>query len=307
MKIPHPIQYQGSKRNLAPAIIKYIPNNADRIVEPFAGTGAISIACASAGIAKEYWLNDANRPLSRLLELVIHQPDELADFYEALWNRQHADSVAHYYEVRDQFNRTHDPRLFLYLLSRCVKGSVRYNSDGRFNQSPDKRRKGAKPENMRKNICGVALLLKEKARVTCLDYKAMIGKIESSDLVYMDPPYQGVCRDKDHRYSSHIDHGEFVDFLAALNQKDVPYLISYDGRCGNKKYGRDLPESLGLKRLEIEAGRSSQATLLGKKQITVESLYLSKALLERLHGEPQHRKMGGWEQLMLPEAESAYA
>jgi len=32
--------------------------------------------------------------------------------------------------------------MLLYLLDRCVKGAVRYNKEGWFNQSPDKRRLG---------------------------------------------------------------------------------------------------------------------------------------------------------------------
>jgi DNA adenine methylase len=39
---------------------------------------------------------------------------------------------------------------------------------------------------------------------------------------------------------------------------------------------------LGLHLVELDAGRSSQATLLGRAEVTVESLYLSPALAERL-------------------------
>ena len=46
MKFPQPIQYQGSKRLLAPLILRYVPEDAARLVEPFAGTGALSIAAA---------------------------------------------------------------------------------------------------------------------------------------------------------------------------------------------------------------------------------------------------------------------
>lgn len=42
-KIPHPIQYQGSKRNLAPVILRYVPQNVDCLIEPFADSAAISI------------------------------------------------------------------------------------------------------------------------------------------------------------------------------------------------------------------------------------------------------------------------
>jgi site-specific DNA-adenine methylase len=47
MKVPHPIQYQGSKRSLASTILRYFPIKFPRLVEPFAGTAAISIACAA--------------------------------------------------------------------------------------------------------------------------------------------------------------------------------------------------------------------------------------------------------------------
>ncbi|HBB31201.1 MAG TPA: hypothetical protein DDZ80_05770 [Cyanobacteria bacterium UBA8803] len=41
--LPHPIQYQGSKRNLASNILRFLPNRVERLVEPFAGTAAVSI------------------------------------------------------------------------------------------------------------------------------------------------------------------------------------------------------------------------------------------------------------------------
>ena len=59
----------------------------------------------------------------------------------------------------------------------------------------------------------------------------------------------------------------------------MDYLISYDGECGGKEYGKELPESLGCKKIMLNAGVSSQATLLGKKEITFEALYISESLI----------------------------
>lgn len=42
--IPHIVQYQGSKRILAPQILQYIPKKFNRLIEPFAGMAAITIA-----------------------------------------------------------------------------------------------------------------------------------------------------------------------------------------------------------------------------------------------------------------------
>ncbi|HCI82826.1 MAG TPA: DNA adenine methylase, partial [Ktedonobacter sp.] len=62
-----------------------------------------------------------------------------------------------------------------------------------------------------------------------------------------------------------------IEALADLNQRHVPFLLSYDGRCGDKTYGELLPESLNVTRLELHAGRSSQSTLNGGSDVTVES------------------------------------
>lgn len=277
--LPHPIQYQGSKRNLASDILRFLPNRVERLVEPFTGTAAVSIAAASKHISQNFWLNDLNKPLIELLKLIVERPNEIVDAYAQIWNGQHHDSIGHYFEVRERFNRSNDPKLFLYLLARCVKGAVRYNSKGFFNQSPDKRRKGTQPEKMRKNVEGVSTLLKGKCKFTCLDYREVLAEVKSNDFVYMDPPYQGVCGARDSRYFSGINFDDFVLALEQLNRKGVAFAISYDGKRGNKTFGNTLPKELGLKRIEIEVGRSSQATLLGREEITVESLYLSSNLV----------------------------
>jgi DNA adenine methylase len=307
MKLPHPIQYQGSKRTLASTILRYFPNKFTRLVEPFAGSAAVSIACAARGKANSYWINDLNKPLAELLGLIINRPAEIAASYKTIWNQQHNDSLEHYYRVREDFNRTGDPRLFLYLLARCVKGSVRYNTDGLFNQSPDKRRHGTQPETMKENIFGVSALLKGKSVISSLDYKDVLSNVNEDDVVYMDPPYQGVCGDRDSRYFSGILYDEFVVSLKKLNACNVRYAVSYDGRTGNKTFGTRLPGSLLLILIELEAGRSSQATLLKREAITVESLYLSQRLAMEVAASPYFHRRRETEQLVLMESLGRYA
>lgn len=307
MKLPHPIQYQGSKRSLASIILRYFPNKFPRLVEPFSGSAAISVACAARGKANSYWINDLNKPLAELLGLIINHPVEIANYYETIWNQQHDDPIEHYYRVREDFNRTGDPRLFLYLLARCAKGSVRYNTEGLFNQSPDKRRHGTRPETMRDNIFGVSTLLKGKSVISSLDYKDVLSNVNEDDVVYMDPPYQGVCGDRDSRYFSGISYEEFLAALSELNVRQIRYAVSYDGRTGNKTFGNRLPESLSLTLIELEAGRSSQATLLGRDAITVESLYLSPRLAIEVKASPYFHRKRETKQLVLMETRRRYA
>ena len=280
--VPHPFPYQGSKRQLAREIVSCIPANTKRLVEPFVGSGAVTLACARLHKAERYLLNDAHGSVVELWRAIIHDPEGLARKYEQLWADQRGRERAYYDQIRESFNRTEEPHFFLYLLARCVKAAVRYNRNGEFNNSPDNRRRGMHPDTMRLNLRLASELLRGKAEVSCEDYRAVLCSLRSDDVVYMDPPYQGVCDRHNHRYVRGVDYQEFVESLAGLNEAGIPFLVSYDGRTGDKTHGRLLPKSLKLHRLEIQVGRSTQATLLGRDEVTVESLYLSHTLLGRL-------------------------
>ena len=282
MKVPHPIPYQGSKRQIAAHILSFFPHEISTLIEPFAGSAAISIAAACYGKSSRFHLNDVNHPLMALWNQMINNPKAIAEKYEQLWNEQQDRAREFYDEVRDKFNRNHEPDLLLYLLARCVKASVRYNPKGEFNQSPDNRRLGRHPQRMAEDIYAVSNLFRERTIVTSKDYREVLKYANSTDLVYMDPPYQGVCSNGDSRYYSGIELNEFVEALVKLNKKGVPFILSYDGRTGDKSFGQELPLDLELHRIEIDAGRSSQSTLLGRSEVTFESIYLSLALTKRL-------------------------
>ena len=138
---------------------------------------------------------------------------------------------------------------------------------------------------MRQEIFQVSKYLKGKSEFKSCDFREIFEMSQPEDLVYMDPPYQGTCNNRDPRYFRGIEFDSFVESLEYLNQKHVPYLISYDGKTGNKTYGNDLPKHLGLHKILIEVGRSTQSTLLGNSDITYEALYLSKSLINKLSKE----------------------
>jgi len=282
MNIPQPFPYQGSKRKLAPAILAALPENTAALIEPFAGSGAVSLAAAHGGKAQRFVLNDINAPLMALWERIIDQPAVLALHYERLWQAQQGREKAFYFHLRDEFNRTHSPHCLLYLLARCVKAAIRYNRQGEFNQSPDNRRKGMYPQTMQANLLRTSQLLRGRTVITALDYREVLHNVQPLDVVYLDPPYQGVSQNQDPRYLQGLSFEALTAALYDLNAKSVSYLISYDGRTGTKAYGRPLPDALGLLHLEINAGRSTQDTLLGRNGVTYESLYLSPALSARL-------------------------
>lgn len=280
LKVPHPIPYQGSKRNLAKYILPFLPNNIDQLIEPFAGSGAISIAASLNNKAQKYWLNDINSPLICLLKKMVEEPELVSNKYNEVWQGQLENPKEYFLMVRDLFNKNHEPELLLYLLARCVKNAVRYNDKGEFNQSSDNRRLGRSPQRMQKEIKNFSSLMKEHTVFTSLDYSEILKEASINDWIYMDPPYMGTIGSSK-RYIQGLDLEKFIYNLGLLNKRDIPFVISFDGKTGEKEYGEELPSHLELFRIEINAGKSSQATLQGKDEETLESLYLSKEALKR--------------------------
>lgn len=252
---------------------------------------AISIAVAKQEMCDTFVINDLNSALVGILEQAIDSPDELYREYTKVWSAQFEHSeghVAHFYQIRNEYNGGDTtPAKMLYLLARCVKGSVRYGSNGKFNQSPDKRRNGTAPKTLRQNIDAISYYLKGRTAFFSLDYKEVLDMTQKGDIVYMDPPYQGTSNVRDSRYISGLDFDEFVCSIDKLNSRGVDYLISYDGSCGEKQYGREMPKELGLKKVLLNAGLSSQSLLLGKKETTYEVLYVSQGLQQYMPSEKE--------------------
>jgi DNA adenine methylase len=276
--IPHPIPYQGSKRRLAPLILSYAPRSVAKLIEPFAGSAAITLAASVQNVAKWYVIGDSLEPLAQLWKAIIEEPETLAEEYEAVWKAQNKGSRDHFLAVRAEFNKSRKPVFLLYLMARCVKNAVRFNAYGEFNQSADHRRKGMHPDKMLQQIYGASKLLTQRCRIECADYQALLEEATQKDLVYMDPPYMGVSGVRDPRYHQQLDLAKLIHNLERLNSRGVPFLLSFDGSLGSKEYGPELPKELKLTRVSVHTGRSSQATLNGDDAETVESVYLSPGI-----------------------------
>ncbi len=240
--VPHPIPYQGSKRRLAPAILSHIPaNRYTRLVEPFAGSAAVTLAAASRTKFSSYVIGDALEPLIRLWKIVIDSPREAADEYETLWLRERQKPIDAYYEIRSEFNVDHNPSKLLYLLARCVKNAVRFNPSGEFNQSPDKRRTGTRPQLMKAELFAAHRLLAGKCQAVHTDFLPLFLSAQEGDLFYLDPPYQGTSEGRDQRYIAGVSRDRMIEGLTILNEKSIPFILSYDGFLWRTRLRRPSP------------------------------------------------------------------
>jgi len=282
MNPPHVIPYQGSKRKLAEQILSNVQFKIEGdFYEPFAGSAAITLAAATKNMAQGYVIGDKFSPLTKLWSKIINDPIYVSDEYSKIWHSQLDDPKNYFLQIREEFNKDNDPVKFLYLVARCVKNAIRFNASGEFNQSSDNRRLGTKPKKLESGVKKVSSLLKNKTEIVSGDFMEILSNATSDDIVYMDPPWQGTSNKKNPRYAFLLELDQLIEGLNELNLRGVPYLLSFDGTCGDKKYGKDLPEFLNLKKTWLDAGRSSQAILLGRDDVTVESLYLSPALIKK--------------------------
>ena len=276
--IPHPIPYQGSKRRLAKAILCHVPDSfCQRLVEPFAGSAAVTLAAAAQQKFHSYLIGDALDPLIGVWNAILDTPEAIANRYEILWHQERERPLDVYYEIRSEFNRDRDPAKLLYLLARCVKNAVRFNPSGEFNQSADKRRTGTRPETMRAEIFAAHRVLNGKCRAICCDFMTLFEQARKGDFFYLDPPYQGTSDGRDRRYIAGLSREQLIVGIELLNSRQIPFILSYDGSSGQRSYGEPLPVELG-KRILLDVGRSSQATLNGREDVTVESLYVAHVL-----------------------------
>lgn len=278
MRLPHPIPYQGSKRNLAPLIGGYVPADIAAWYEPFAGSAAMALWVARHRRPRRVVLGDSLAPLMHLWDAILRSPQGTAARYAEIWAGQKPGDATYFNRVRERFNAQRDPVDLLYLLCRCVKNAVRFNAKGNFTQSVDKRRLGMHPSKMSVAIEGASELLRGRTETRSGDWLDILADAGPDDFAYMDPPYLGTSTGRDRRYAEWMPQERLVAGLRSLNARGIRFALSYDGMCGDKVYGPPLPDDLPMARLHIHAGRSSQATLNGDTAETVESLYLSKGL-----------------------------
>ena len=98
---------------------------------------------AANGMANKYVVADKFEALAELWRMMVFSPDLLIEEYTSLWNSQLTDPALFFNKTRDDFNTTKSPSALLYLIARCVKNAIRFNSNGDFNQGADHRKRSS--------------------------------------------------------------------------------------------------------------------------------------------------------------------
>jgi DNA adenine methylase len=214
---------------------------------------------------------DIFEPLISFWNLVKNEPEIIINNYQEQWQLLQDQGFTYFYEVRERFNREMNPFDLNFITRTCVNGIVRFNNEGKFNNSFHVSRPGMNPDKFRKIVDQWSERI-QCVKFVCQDYLKTILEAKAGDFVYFDPPY--ACN-KD-RYIENLDQDRFFKALEILNQKDIKWALSYDGRRGLKDYQKAFPEKLYKRRLFVRSGNSAVRKVLhGPIECVEESLYLN--------------------------------
>lgn len=210
------LKWAGGKRQLLPALRRFVPEEFEGYYEPFIGSGALFFDLYNHGrlAAKRVILADRNADLVGCYGQVRDHVDALVDALRLL-AADHARSPRdHYCEVRDRrFNpvrlqalaegrglaASYTPALaamLIYLNRTGFNGLFRLNRRHEFNVPPGRYVKPAICDEPNLRAVSAALSA-ETVQLVEGSFVDSVGSAREGDLVYFDPPYAPLSRTAD--------------------------------------------------------------------------------------------------------------
>lgn len=269
------IKWSGSKRSQASNIISYFPNEIETYYEPFCGGGSVmgTLLFESDIKPKHIICSDLNNDLISLFNKIKSEPLEVFKRYNEMWlllNKDEDKALKRTYfeKIRKEFNETHDPYMFMFIMRTTTNGMPRYNKKGEFNNSFHITRNGIIPNTLEKIIYDWSSML-NKNNVEFINCSFDALKPTVNDFIYLDPPYilsKGM-------YFGNFDNNKLWDWLRNI---ECDYIMSYDGISGEIDNTYEVPTDLYSKHIYLKSGNSSFKRTIGKSNdsIVYESLYI---------------------------------
>ena len=268
---PSLIKWTGSKRSQAASIASLFPNPSEdsTYFEPFLGSGAVlyyGIQHFQKAVA-----SDIYAPLIDLWNNIKNNSSFVIQQYTRDWDLLQSSFPEYFYTVRDRFNNQSNGFDLLFLSRTCVNGIIRFNADGKFNNSIHLSRRGMLPSRFSQIVLQWTHIIQNTNFKTC-DYQDILKLVKEGDFVYLDPPYAN----SHNRYINDLDIHRFIEFLDALNARDVKWALSFDGTRGGTDLSYEIPRSLYKYKTLLTSGNSAVQNVLNSSVEPVqESLYLN--------------------------------
>jgi DNA adenine methylase len=247
---PQLLKWVGNKQRYAHIITSFLPDNYNKYIEPFMGTGAILAAMnPSRGLA-----GDTLKPLIDIMKLVKKDSAVLIDSYEKHWIKYNRDPKGYYLKVRESYNNSPNALDLLFLSRSCYGGVVRFTRAGKMS-TPIGPHRPIPPNSFAKRALDWAERIKNVDFI-CADYKETMSHAKENDVVYCDPPYvdsQSIL------YGAQtFNINELFEMISKSARKGAKVALSIDGskKSGKKVIMFDFPDGLFKRELIVDNGSS---------------------------------------------------
>jgi DNA adenine methylase len=225
VRVP-PIKCQGIKTKLVPFIACSIRWQGEgRWIEPFLGSGVVAFNLKP----RQALLADINPHIIRFYQAIQRNeitPQVVREFLTEEGRRLVREGEAHYYAIRERFNREQNPLDFLFLNRAGFNGLVRFNRQGELNVPFCRKPERFSPAYISKIVNQVRwvyqLLQTHEWEFRVAHWEQTLSEATPSDFAYLDPPYEGRHAD----YYNQWDTEDTHHLLEILKRLQCGYALS---------------------------------------------------------------------------------
>lgn len=188
-----PLKIQGIKTKIIPYIKNILNWDSNGVYfEPFMGSGVVGFNLAP----KRAIFSDNNPHIISFyqnIQIGIINKDSVRKYLQYEGDILQKQGQERYLEIRERFNKEHNPFDFLFLNRSCFNGLMRFNSSGVFNVpycKKDARFSKGYITKIVNQIDWVANLIKNKDyEFKVCDFSSVLQEAKENDFIYCDPPY----------------------------------------------------------------------------------------------------------------------
>lgn len=225
------LYYLGAKETILDVVLRLVPHDAVRLIEPFTGSGALASGLAFRFNKIE--ASDLNAELIEAHKLAIESTEDFLAELAPLFSASGSNQKSFYDAVRTAFNAsnnlTEKAALLVFMNRKGFKGLMRRNSKGEFNVPFwEDRANEAIPEAQ---IREFAERLAGKTRFSTRDFRKSLEGAGKGDFCYLDPPYLAE-QGKDDTFAEYVgafgvkDHEEMAALCRAAANNGATVVVS---------------------------------------------------------------------------------
>lgn len=246
------LKWAGNKIRLMETLQSYI-GNPNIFVEPFGGSLSVSLNTS----ANEYRVGDINADIINLYNTIL-EDDNFIQTTKHYFNNG-LDRLK-FNDLREEFNKTRSPYIFLYLNRHCFNGLTRYNKSGNFNVPFGEYKSVYFPDEEINNF--KIKFSNTKIRNTSFNDMSYYDGLCKGDVVYFDPPYLPLNDTSNFtNYSKEgftkKQHEELAEICNTLAKKGVTVVISnHDVSLARELYKEATIHSIMVNRSISASGMS---------------------------------------------------